>query len=115
MNNFEVALTKCFICGKDNEIIMNTRLTEKDAKMVKEMHGKVVSMEPCNECKEYMKKGVILISIRDGEKGNNPYRTGGFVVIKDEGLKGPDWNEAKKSRVCFVEDHIWNQLGLPRK
>ena len=91
MNNepsrFEVALTKCFYCGKDNGIIMNKTLTPFYAAKVKELHGKVVDMEPCPKCKEYMEQGIILISIRDGETGNNPYRTGGFVVIKKKHYK----------------------------
>lgn len=29
--NIEVGLTKCFFCGKDKDIIMNTRLTKEAA------------------------------------------------------------------------------------
>jgi hypothetical protein len=117
MNNnepkLEVALTKCFFCGGDNEIVMNKVLTKRHAEKVKEMHGKVINTHPCPKCQEYMKQGVILISVRDGETGQNPYRTGGFVVVKDRALQGEAWEQAKKSRMCFVPDTVWDKLGLP--
>ena len=116
-NNFEVALTKCFFCGGDNQIIMNRVLKPNIAKKVKEAHGKVINLEPCPKCAEYMKQGIILISVRDGETDKkDPFRTGGFAVIKDEGLKKvmpPDlFEKVSKTRCCFIEDSVWNKLGL---
>ena len=110
----EFALTKCFLCGGDNEIIMNKVLTKRNAKKVRELNGKVINKHPCPKCEEYMKQGVILISVRDGETGDNPYRTGDFVVVKDTALQGEVWEQARKSRVCFVPDSIWEKLGLPK-
>lgn len=116
-NTVGVALTKCYICGEVNAIILNTRLTPYHAKKVEDMNGKVISPEPCNKCKEYMKQGVILISVRDGESGNNPYRTGGWVVVKDEAIKriidAPMNKEILKKRIAFLEDSTWKALGLP--
>lgn len=113
--NLEIALTKCFICGKDNEIIMNKRLTERDAKMVKEMHGKVVTTEPCNECKEHMKQGIICISVLDND---NEYRTGNMCVVKDEFFKEVIKDEKLlkgilKKRICFIDNTSWKQLNFP--
>lgn len=115
MGNLQVALTKCFFCGGDNEIIMNTKLTKKAADKIKELNGKVINRHPCPKCQELMKQGVILISVRGGESGDNPYRTGGFVVVKDKALVGPAWEQAKKMRMCYVPDSAWKQLGLPIK
>jgi hypothetical protein len=126
-NNLEVALTKCFFCQEDSDIIMNTKLTPKYAKAVKEMHGKVVGMNPCSKCTEYMKQGIILISIRDGEEKElnksitpNPYRTGGWIVVKEEYIKRvvtdkklADW--ILKWRFSFIPDQVWDTLGLPRE
>ena len=132
-NNLEVALTKCFFCQEDSDIIMNTKLTPKYAKAVKEMHGKVVGMNPCSKCTEYMKQGIILISIRDGEERElvaaarekrmpNPYRTGGWAVVKEtyilamhELLGKTVVNGAVKHRFAFVFDSTWNYLGLPKE
>jgi len=87
--DFEVALTKCFLCGGDHEIIMNTRLTPRDAAQIKEMHGKVVTKDPCNKCQSLMEQGVIVI-VFDEEKSDdmsNPYRTGGWFVLKVEAME----------------------------
>ena len=66
-----------------------------------------------------MKQGIILVSIRDGESSSNLYRTGGFVVIKEDAVKRfstPEMFESvKKARFAFIEDSIWDALGLPRK
>lgn len=119
-----VALTKCYFCNEDDTIVMNTRLTEHMAKKVEDMHGKVINMDPCNECKEYMKQGIILLTI-DPEKSDpdwnedqfpNPYRTGGFFVVKEDFLDRilqPSMFEwAKKNRFLFIEHEMADKLGL---
>lgn len=115
---FAVASTRCFYCGNDHGLVMNKVLTKKHAKEVKEMNGKVVSMEPCPKCKEWMEKGVILIEVLDGTDPKNPYRTGGFAVLTEDGIKRcfpPEQAEiALKHRYCFVEQSIWKAIGLPQ-
>ena len=132
MNNmddkFSVALTKCFYCLEDNEIILNRRLTKHVADQVKEMDGKVVSMNPCPKCEEHMKQGVILLTF-DPHKSDhdwdnpgkgkipNPYRTGGFFVIKDDALKRavnePELVDlALKYRWMFIEHEVGVAWGL---
>lgn len=71
----------------------------------------------CKECNELMKKGIILISVRDGETGDNPYRTGGWCVLKEEAVKNITSDEALlasifKKRMVFIHDAAWKQLGL---
>lgn len=108
--DFEVALLKCFFCGDDSEIVLNTRLTPRDAANVRAMHQKVAHMEPCNKCKDLMKQGVILLTIdvkksdpnwnrppSGDERKNwmpNPYRTGGFFVLTDNGIRRAIQDEA---------------------
>lgn len=85
-----VALTKCFFCGGDNEILLHSRLGDISA-----AHGKIVNTNPCSKCKELMAQGVILLGMdesksgRDWNKGNvpNPYRTGDFIVMKDDAVR----------------------------
>lgn len=114
--NLEVGLTKCFFCGKSKDIIMNTRLTKKAADEIKKINGKVIDTEPCNECKELMKQGVMLLSCKDGDMH---YRTGKIAVIKDEAIKRMLENEKDllkqvlEKRYCIIEDTAWNMLGLP--
>jgi len=49
----------------------------------------------------------------------NPWRTDGWVVVKEEAVRRmvipPELVEhICKSRVCFVPDDAWDKLGLPR-
>lgn len=108
------SLSVCFLCGEDkNEILILGMLPgDKEAP-----RRSVYNKEPCDKCKSYMKRGIILISVRNNETDmNNPYRTGGFVVVKDEAVKkifGPE-SPALKIRAAFVEDEVWDKVGLPR-
>lgn len=115
--NFGVALIRCFFCGKEKGLIMNSRLTAKAAKAVKECNGKAIDLEPCDDCKELMRQGVMLIEYKEGTEPDF-YRTGVLVVVKDEAIKNvfPDdiATDAIKRRFCFVSDTIWDKLGLPR-
>ncbi len=86
------------------------------------VHNKVIDMHPCQSCEEYMKQGVILISVRDGEPDKfkhdehpNPYRTGKFSVLRFEAAQRmlPEGHPALRCRWCYVEDAAWAKMGLP--
>ena len=86
----------CPVCLKeqDSEILMNTVLTEKNAKQVENLHGKVVGFSDkcCDECKEKLppEKGswFIVVDSEKTEDLNNPYRTGYiFGVSKEYAMK----------------------------
>lgn len=70
---------------------------------------------PCDKCKGYMQQGIILIGVRDGEQGDNPYRTGHFCVLKEEAVQRifKDCDGILKSRVAFVDETTWKTIGLP--
>lgn len=108
-------LCVCWYCGRDTgEIAMLGKLKNDE----QAPHRGVLNREPCKECKEYMAAGVIFISVRDGESGENPYRTGGFAVITEDGVRrmieDTDLLEhVLKVRYCFVPAATWSVLGLP--
>jgi hypothetical protein len=114
-----VALTKCFYCGDDSDIIINSKLTEANAKNVETLHGKVITTEPCTTCKTYMEVGIIVITY-DPDKttdSNNPYRTGGFFVIKEDAVRSwydndDAFNEINNVRCLLMEHKLAEQLGL---
>ena len=83
-------------------------VASKDGEMPMQIGS--VDKKPCPKCQKYMKQGTILISVRDGESGDNPYRTGNWAVIKKEATK-KIFN--KETKIAFVEDTLWKKLGLP--
>ena len=118
----------CFFCGKQkNEIVLTGRRSKRnergrvvDNDVAMPMSGLVFNREPCDECRKLMELGVILISVDESKSDDlaNPYRTGGWAVVKDVALKSVqpkslrDYILAK--RVAFVPDDAWDKLGLPR-
>ena len=129
-----VALTKCYFCGESDKILLaktynRTKNGMEPVHDLKPFHGKVVDMEPCQKCADYMKQGIILIGIDEAkstpgwnkEKIPNPYRTGPFLVVKEEAIdhfplrgKGADniRGFAKKYRFMFVEHEVLEKLGI---
>jgi hypothetical protein len=102
-------ITVCFFCGKDkNEIALLGRLP---GDVAAPMHG-CIDRVPCDECKGYMEQGVILVSVKNKTLCENPYRTGKFVVIKEEAAKEL-FPTIGKSRFAYVEDEVWAKVGLP--
>lgn len=120
-----VALTKCFYCCENSGILMNRILTTQHAKRVEEAHGQVIDMIPCSKCEEYMEAGVILITM-DGSRSDknwrteripNPYRTGGWFVIRESGIKRMPIPDGIKEflidqRWGFIEHEAAEKLGL---
>ena len=104
----------CFFCRvPKNEVILAGRLPGD----VEAPHA-VWDKRPCDECAGFMKQGVICLSVRDGESGDNPYRTGRFAVLTDDAIRWliapPELVAAVlKHRVCFIPDEAWAMLGIP--
>jgi len=130
------SITQCWYCGKDDALVLFGRVggqraadmgwgnnpTEYDVEAPRKI---CCGPEyPCPDCVALMEKGIIFISVRDGEekpeKGviPNPYRTGGWSVLSEEYVIRtftPDIvEEMLTSRLAFVEDKVWDELGLPR-
>jgi hypothetical protein len=106
-----VGMMQCFFCGEAKEVLLDRRLKKTLPRMA------VYDHEPCDKCKGWMKQGIILISVRQGSDQKNPYRTGGWVVIKEDAFRRffKDSDEALRKRIAFVEDEVWDTVGLPRE
>lgn len=112
------AVEQCFVCMKDVGVVLFGRLRD-DAEAPRRA---CVSREPCAECQKLMELGIILISVdekkSDGDM-QNPYRTGGWCVVKEEAVRrmfddGPILDSVLKYRMAFIEDEAWDKIGLPR-
>ncbi len=137
-----VALLKCFYCGEGDRILLATKFyrTKEGMQPSQDLgpcNGKVIDMEPCQKCQDWMKKGIILIGI-DNSKSDpdwstppetefgtgkqkhwipSPWRTGVFTVIKDEAFKrmieDPEIREfAMERRFMFIEHEAMKKMGL---
>jgi len=81
-----LAIPICYFCGEEkNEIVLAGRLPQD----VEAPKHAVWDKNPCDKCKELMRMGIMLISVRDGD-------------------------DILKSRVGFVEDSVWTLMGLPQ-
>ena len=109
-NNLEVSLVKelCPVCCKemDGPIIMNSILTEKHAKKVKDLHNKVIGFADhcCEECSKYKDEAVFFVSIDESKSSKdslkNLYRTGKISGIKKEA----DIIESCKDYIVTIKD-----------
>ena len=62
-------------------------------------------------------KGIIIIGVKDGENGENPYRTGGWWVVTNDFIKRLINNKnllknVLKKRVLFIEESTYKTIGL---
>lgn len=110
-----VGMSTCFYCGEPKEILLDRRLRNSLPREA------CYNYEPCQKCKDWMKQGIILISVSDklSVDKTNPYRTGGWAVLREEAIKSvfpPERaQEVLERRVAFITDEAWELLGLPRK
>ena len=127
------SLECCFYCGEARGVVVFGRIALRHKKKIgEELYNRlkgapddleaprdiVIDREPCDTCKSYMEKGVILISVSTAltTDKDNPYRTGGFAVLTEAGVRRcfHDCEQMLKARIAFVEDEIWDQMGLPK-
>lgn len=124
-------LENCFFCNEPKGVIlygkignrMKEALWKAGAQSVggEAPRGVILDQEPCSKCKEWMEKGIIFISVDEerSEDLQNPYRTGGWVVMSEDWVKrtfepGELIDTVLKKRVAFMPDDAWDALGLPR-
>ena len=129
----------CYFCNEPKEVVLLGALSpqrrdqifgpELSAEAAHEDVGNsaaaprqaVYNMEPCAKCEEYMRLGIICISVDPVHTTDkrNPHRTGGWAVVREEAVQRALANEAEllkevlAKRVMFIEDEVWLLLGLP--
>ena len=100
-------IAQCPICaGEKNEIALLGNAMKEQAPM-----KMVIDDEPCDECKEMMEAGILIISVKDGSNKQNPFRTGMKAAIRDEAFEKV-FGEIPKQRVAFIEDGALKKTGL---
>lgn len=113
------SVEQCFTCMKDVGVLLFGKMKGDTEAPTRVCLGH--NSEPCDECKGHMEQGIILISV-DEEKTEdmqNPWRTGGWVVVKEDFIKRvfqPEElvKDVLKRRMAFMPDDAWDLIGLPR-
>ena len=91
------SVTHCECCGKEIGLALFGRL-KGDAEAPRD-----VAMGLCDDCKKVIDaQGLMIIEVRDGESGKNPYRTGRLVGIP----------KRECSRTLIPLYAIWSSLCL---
>lgn len=109
----------CPVCTKemDGSVFINQKLSEKEAKKVEDLYGKVLwSKELCQDCKDMKAQGFILIGAVEAktQDATNPYRSGNIWCVKQEvadQLFAP--HPAPPSGIAFVDVTVAAQMQLP--
>lgn len=107
------AIPVCFYCGEEkNEILLLGNNYKEEAP-----RRAVWNQEPCDQCRDYMKQGIILLGVDEtkSKNMNNPYRTGQFVVVSDNWVRRvispPELvKDILKRRMAYVPEQLAQQL-----
>lgn len=101
----------CFFCGEDTGELIIAGEMRDDAEAP---HRGVWTKVPCDKCKSLMEQGIMFIECRNGESGQNPYRTGRMTVLKEHAVralvKEPLLSQVIKRRVAFIEQDMWERI-----
>ena len=100
----------CFICGKEtNVVLLGTSYKDENGKTA-EAPRKVCTGQLCDDCQKVIDEGgIFFIAIKDGESGNNPYRTGQIGALKEEAVQRmfPDFSYKK---INYMEESAYKQI-----
>ena len=100
----------CFICGKETNIVLfGTSYKDENGKTA-EAPKNVCTGDICDNCKQIIEDGgIFFIAVKDGESGNNPYRTGQFAAVKEEAVQRifPDFHYKK---INYIEETAYKQI-----
>lgn len=97
------SITHCECCGKETGIALFGKLKgDTEAPM----H---VAIGLCDDCKKVIDAdGLMIIEIRDGESGKNPYRTGRIIGITKEAKEKTFKNIS--SPICYMEESMFSPM-----
>ena len=97
------SVTHCECCGKEIGVALFGKLKgDKEA-------PKDVFMGLCDDCQKVIDdKGLMIIEVRDGETGMNPYRTGRIVGITKDAKERMFKNI--NPPICYMEQSMFSPM-----
>lgn len=104
------SMDTCFICGKKTNIILfETAYKDENGKTAK-APMKTCTGGLCETCQKVIDQGgIFFIAVKDGESGNNPWRTGQIGALKEEAVQRmfPDFSYQK---INYIEESAYKQI-----
>lgn len=97
------SVTHCECCGKEIGVALFGKLKgDKEA-------PRDVFMGLCDDCQKVIDaNGLMIIEVKDGETGKNPYRTGRIVGITKD-AKERMFKDIS-SPICYMEQSMFSQM-----
>lgn len=97
------SITCCECCGKETGIALFGELKgDTEAPMC-------VAIGLCDDCKKVIDAdGLMIIEVRDGESGKDPYRTGRIIGITKEAKEKTFKNIS--SPICYMEESMFSPM-----
>lgn len=97
------SVTHCECCGKELGVALFGKL-KGDEEAPRDVY-----MGLCDDCQKVVDAdGLMIIEVRDGESGKNPYRTGRLVGItkdaKERMFKDVSYN------ICYMQQSMFNPM-----
>lgn len=97
------SVTRCECCGKEIGLALFGRL-KGDMEAPRE-----VAMGLCDDCQKVIDaQGLMIIEVRNGESGKNPYRTGRLVGITKDARERMFGNI--DSPICYMEQSMFDPM-----
>ena len=95
---------QCLVCGT----VFDTGALLLDRRLLNTFDSKTITGNSlCSECQSKVDEGfTILIVVRDGESGDNPYRTGEMLYWKSADPNKPD------TPIMYIEESAANELKV---
>lgn len=104
------SIDTCFICGKETNIVLfGTSYKNEDGETSK-APTKTCTGDICDNCKKIIDEGgIFFIAVKDGESGNNPWRTGQIGALKEEAVQKmfPGFPYKK---INYIEETAYKQI-----
>jgi len=110
------SITKCFTCGEDYGLLLLGKIVHRkeDGSAIRDGEDEQAPMYVhhglCKKCEEAIKTGVFIIAVRDGETGDNPYRTGQLICITEEAFNRILNKPIPEKRICFMEETLFMKI-----
>ena len=103
------SVTRCIACGKDYGVAL-FGTAWKDPKTGETTEApRYVYQGLCDDCRKVVNQGgLIIIEVRDGETGKNPYRTGRMTGITKEAKER--LFKDMQSNICYMEQTAFSQM-----